>query len=202
MKKYNIALIPINEGKSIIQCAKNFSSIAGQYLLGEKSLPHVTLYQFMVDESDIDNIWEKVFQSLEQHSIYLTFEKFSCITFDEHVFWASLLPNHCDNLIKMHSSVSNTINKPIKSNYDPHMTLINTKNKEYENLVNEFSKSYIPIQDTFVLSLGESDDIGQFTKLLYSYQLHSKKSALLRNSVNIRARARVRARARLFFSKN
>ena len=176
MKKYNIALTPVSESRSIIKCAQNFSAIADQYLLGEKSLPHVTLYQLMIDENDIDHIWGKIYQSLEQHIIDLKFEKFSCITFDNSIFWVSLLPNHCDTLMKIHSLISGAINKPIKNNYDPHMTLISTKNKAYENLVNEFSKFYTPIQDTFVLSLGKSDDIGQFTELLYTCLLHNKNT--------------------------
>ena len=130
MKKFNVALTPINESQSIINFAKNFSAIADEYILGEKSLPHVTLYQFMADENGIDNIWEKVCKSLEQHFIDLSFREFSCITFDSNIFWASLLPSNCDLLIKMHSSISNIIDKPIKNNYDPHMTLINTRDRK------------------------------------------------------------------------
>jgi len=52
MQKYNIALTPVSESKSMIECAQNFSAIADQYLLGEKSLSHVTLYHFMADEND------------------------------------------------------------------------------------------------------------------------------------------------------
>ncbi|OGT44200.1 MAG: hypothetical protein A3F42_04160 [Gammaproteobacteria bacterium RIFCSPHIGHO2_12_FULL_37_34] len=174
MQKYNIVLTPVSESKSIIKCAQNFSAIADQYLLGEKSLPHITLYQFIADENDIDNFFKKVYQSLWQHTIDLKFEKFSCITFDNHIFWVSLLPDHCGILMKMHSLISNVINKPIKNNYDSHMTLISTKNKSYESLVNEFSKTYTPIQDTFVLSLGKSDDIGQLTELLYTRLLPNK----------------------------
>lgn len=51
MKLFNIALIPTSKNAEIISCAKHFSSIAGQYLLGDASLPHVTLYQFKAEES-------------------------------------------------------------------------------------------------------------------------------------------------------
>ncbi len=167
MPKFNIALTPKSKNNTIIQCAKNFSAIADQYLLGEKSLPHVTLYQFTY-ENDIERIWKKICQSFGHYCINLKFEKFSCVTFDNKIFWASLLPDNCDSLIKMHSLVANGINKPAKGSYDPHMTLINTKNRNYEDLINKFSKTYTPIQDTFFLSLGKSDDVGQFTELLYS----------------------------------
>jgi len=30
---------------------------------------------------------------------------------------------------------------------------------------------YIPIQDIFILALGKSNEIGQITKVIYSYQL-------------------------------
>jgi len=169
--RYNIALIPIKESESVIKCAHFLSNVADSYLLGKSSLPHVTLYQFQANESDIRSIWERACSELSQTSIELTFKKFSCITFDQTIFWASLLPDNEDALMKMHRTIADIIKQPVKANYDPHMTLINTKDPSYENLVNKLSNIYIPIQDIFVLALGKSDEIGQLTKVIYSYQL-------------------------------
>ena len=166
--RYNIALIPAKENDSVIKCAHFLSDVADRYLLGENSLPHVTLYQFQANDSDIESIWEKACDKLSQTSIELTFEKFSCITFGQAIFWASLLPDNGDVLMKMHSIIADVINQPVKVNYDPHMTLISTKDASYENLVNKLYKTYTPIQDVFILALGRSDDIGQLTEVIYS----------------------------------
>jgi len=166
--KFNIALLPRSEKKVVIEYSQFLSSIADQYILGERSLPHVTLYQFQANESDIESIWNDVCNNLSQKSIELLFEKFSCITFDKTIFWASLLPDNCDRLMQMHSIVADILNQPVKPNYDPHMTLISTKDSSYENLVDQLSKRYTPIKDLFVLSIGRSDDIGQFTEMIYS----------------------------------
>lgn len=104
--RYNIALIPSSESDSVVKCAYFLSDIADSYLLGKHSLPHVTLCQFQANESDIESIWEKARNELSQTSIELTFEKFSCITFDKSTFWASLLPDNGDELMKMHSVIA------------------------------------------------------------------------------------------------
>lgn len=166
--RYNIALIPANESDSVIKCANFLSSVVDRYLLGKNSLPHVTLCHFQSNEYNIESIWKKALDGLNQTSIELTFERFSCITFDRSTFWASLLPNKGDVLMKMHNIIAGIVEQPAKTNYDPHMTLINTKDSSYENLINRLSKTYTPIKDVFVLALGKSDDIGQLTKVIYS----------------------------------
>ncbi len=167
-RKYNIALIPTEKAQSIIQCADFLSAIADRYLLGINSFPHVTLCQFEANESDIKSIWEKACNEIHQKSIELTFEEFSCISFDEIIFWVSLLPDHRDVLIQMHAVIAGIVNKSIKSNYDPHLTLINTKDSTYENLVDKLTARYAPIQDAFVLALGRSDEIGQLIEVISS----------------------------------
>lgn len=165
-KKYNLALIPISKSDEAIMLARRFSSIADRYLLGDRSLPHVTLYQFQAEEREINPIWEKVCGLWEEKPIDLTFNKFSCITFDENIFWVSLLPDNCDVLHKMHALIASILQLPIKKTFDPHMTLISTKNKEYEKAAALVFDSYKPIADNFILSLGVSDDIGQLTNII------------------------------------
>lgn len=175
--RYNIALIPTSESNQVVKFTKNFVSIADKYLLGEKSLPHVTICQFLADESDLANMWDEVCKSLENRSVELSFEKFSCITAGNS-FWVSLLPDNGETLNKMYSKVSKLVKNPIKKTfdyYDPHMTLINTLDEKFEDIVKKLSASYIPIKDTFVVALGKSDDIGQLTEVISRCEVQEKK---------------------------
>lgn len=166
-KKYNLALIPMTENKYIVDIARTFCEIADKYLLGENSLPHLTLYQFETEESKIKDTWDKVSQRWKEKPIELTFAEFSCITFDDNIYWVSLLPNHTEVLYKMHEKIANIIEQPIKKNFDPHITLINTKNKEYEKEVEKFSILFNSFRDDFILKLGKCDEVGQFTEIIY-----------------------------------
>lgn len=165
-KKYNLALIPIFKNDEVVTLSKKFSDIADKYLLGEKSLPHVTLYQFQAEENEINPIWEQVCGVWEKKPIDLAFNQFSCITFGSDIFWISLLPDNCEILNTMHGLIADILKLPIKKSFYPHMTLINTKDKEYEKKVAKLSGSYKPIADSFILSLGTADDIGQLTEVI------------------------------------
>lgn len=170
--KYNLALIPLDTSKSnqAITFAQKFTGLADKYLLGEKSHPHVTLYQFEADENEIDSIWERVRKAWQEKPINLEFKEFSCLTFDNQVHWISLLPSNCDVLHKMHRQIADLIKLPTKKSFDPHMTLISTKNTEYKKEVDEASKLYTPIVDAFVLALGKSDEVGQLTDLISKHR--------------------------------
>lgn len=167
-KKYNIALTPTAQSEKIIALARILSPIADKYLLGKDSLPHVTLYQFIFDEGDINTLWQKILIAVHEKNINLVFDKLSCITFDDDTYWASLIPSHRDDLNEIHLLVASILNMPANKSYDPHLTLINTKNQDYENEVKNLINRYLPIKDSFTLSLGEGDDIGQLIKLLHS----------------------------------
>ncbi|MBX3710206.1 MAG: hypothetical protein KIT56_09520 [Gammaproteobacteria bacterium] len=130
-------------------------------------MPHVTLCQFQAEESTIRELWDKACNALTEHTISLELKDFSCISFDNEIFWVSLMPDHRTLLNDMHNVVSKIVNSPAKKSYDPHLTLINTKDSEYEKMADKLIKTYSPISDEFVLSIGECDEIGQFTKLLY-----------------------------------
>src|SRR5580700_7138872 len=140
--KYNIALIPTSRAIEFVKLSNTFSNIADRYLLGGYSLPHVTLYQFETDKSDIDDVWSQVCKVLDSKSIELLFSDFSCITFDNKIYWVSLLPNNRDILHKFHIEIAEAIKLPIKQSFDPHLTLINTKNKDYEKEVDILTKNY------------------------------------------------------------
>lgn len=174
LRKYNIALLPTSKNQEIVNCSSFFSSISDQYQLGENSLPHVTLCQFQANESTVRDLWDRVCDALTGHIISLELKDFSCISFDHKIFWISLMPDQRTLLNDMHSVVAEIVNSPAKKSYDPHLTLINTKDNEYEKMADKLIKKYSPISDDFVLSIGECDEIGQFTKLLYQCDFKRK----------------------------
>jgi 2'-5' RNA ligase len=167
LKKYNIALVPVLQNEKIIRCAEYFLKISDQYQLGKNSLPHVTLCHFQANENEIDLLWKRVCKRLEKHQLELTFEYFSCTTFDNKIYWISLIPDQSSTLDKMHQTVAAIVNQPINQHYDPHMTLLNTKDINYKNMLNEMRQSYTTISDHFALALGERDAVGQLIKILY-----------------------------------
>ena len=152
---------------------KFFSKISDRYLLGKKALPHLTLCQFQAEPREALQIWKQVYNALEQKSIRLCFKEWRCISFDDHVYWVSLLPVHNEDLIKMHLQVAHILKNPTSKSfkhYDPHITLMNTKSKKYPTWVKKLSETYIPFEDTFVLALGKSDSVGQFLEPIHRYQ--------------------------------
>lgn len=166
---YNLALTPVSKGEEAVKYAERLAKFADKYLLGEASLPHVTLYQFEAHEKGIEAIWMHVGKFWNEEPIELEFKQFSCLSFDNNVtFWPSLLPDNCIKLQNMHSVIAKALDKPIKENFDPHMTLLSTKNKDFANCMEALKNSYQPISDEFILSLGHSDDIGQLTKIIFS----------------------------------
>jgi 2'-5' RNA ligase len=173
-KKYNLALTPISKDEEFINLSQEFSGIADKYLLGKNSMPHITLYQFEIEEEEIEHVWEKVSKEWEEKPINLQLSQFSCISFDNTIFWVSLLPNSTDILHEMHGKIATLLNLPIKKSFDPHLTLINTKNKDYEKEAAKLSGSYVPITDAFMLTLGKCDPIGQLTEIIHRYETAKK----------------------------
>ncbi len=172
-KKYNIALLPVNRHNDIIQYAQLFTTISDQYLLGNQSLPHLTLCQFLAEPHEAIQIWKQACVSLDKKTINLYFKEISCISFDNEVFWVSLLPTKTDDLIKMHFEVAQIVKFPINKSfqkYNPHITLMNTKKHDCSSYVKKLSEIFIPFEDSFVISMGKSDEIGQFLEVINLYQ--------------------------------
>ena len=165
--KYNIALLPQSKSNKFIQLAQQFSDSADQYLLGENSLPHITLYQFYTYENEISDIWQHISQQLHEPTLSIDLIQFSYSTYKNNLYWILLLPNKTEILHKMHATVANTLQLPIKESFEPHLTLINTKNSSLMPEIIKLEESYRPITDTFTLSLGKSDEMGQYTKVIY-----------------------------------
>lgn len=165
--KYNLALVPMSKPSEFIDVAQKLLSISGNYLLGKNSLPHVTLCQFDADDSEIAAIWTKVCDMWHGKSIDIELAEFSYITFDNDTYWISLLPKNSETLHKMHISAAEILKLPAKKTYDPHLTLLNTKNNHCQSEIENIEKYFVSIKDTFKLSLGRSDEVGQFTEIIY-----------------------------------
>lgn len=174
LRKYNIALVPTSKNQEMVDCSNFFSSISDQYQLGENSLPHVTLCQFQANENTIQHLWDKACEALTEHTVLLEFKDFSCLTFDDKIFWVSLMPNQRNLLNEMHIVVAKIVNSPSKKSYDPHLTLINTRDSDYKKMADKLIKIYSPISDDFALAMGECDEIGQFTKLIHTCESKRK----------------------------
>lgn len=166
-KKYNLALIPQTISDKVIACAQPLGDIKDTYILGKNSLPHVTLYHFWWEEDEIESLWKNVCKIWHEKAIHLQFDQFSFLTFYKNIYWISLLPNKMDELHKMHKLIADVIQQPIKEHFDPHMTLLNTKISN-EQEVERVSKNYSPLADNFILALGACDEVGQLTELIYS----------------------------------
>ncbi|MBA3661546.1 MAG: hypothetical protein H0W64_07450 [Gammaproteobacteria bacterium] len=164
--RYNLALIPLSKSFAVTSLAQQMSSLAHEYLPGERSLPHVTLYHFEAEENNIATIWKQIIDQCDSTSIVLKFNKIS-YKCDDTICWIALLPEQGEALRKMHDLIANVLSMPIKKYYDPHMTLLNTTDKDYVNKSNALITPYLPILDTFILSLGSSDEIGQFMEVIY-----------------------------------
>ena len=164
IKKYNLALLPATKNAEIIKYSQTLSGLADTYMLGVDSLPHVTLYQFEIDETEINLLWAKVNQSWTEAPLEITFNRLSCLTFNQIIYWVLLMPTNAITLYEMHAKIANIIHRPIKKNYDPHMTLINTKNKNCELEIKKLLSPYQPMRDVFTLSLGRCDAVGQFNR--------------------------------------
>jgi hypothetical protein len=172
LKKYNIALLPIFKENEFIGLSQKIPVASAGYILGEFSIPHITICQFHGKESEIDNIWIDVDRAINDQAMVFEFTEISCMTFDNLNFWVSLIPDNVEQLNDMHAKVANLVKTSTMNNYDPHLTLINTLDFNYKNKIKVLLDEYNSISDCFILSLGECDSLGQFTKILKQSEIN------------------------------
>lgn len=161
IKKYNLALIPTTQNTTFLKLAHKFRSVSDQYILGENSLPHITLRQFHADPNVIDTIWREAWMMVPQ-SLKLRLESFSFTTSNQVVYWLALMPNQRELLFKLHQKISSMLDMTFNENYDPHLTLCNTRVSNCESLMDVEKNQFKVITDHFRLGLGDCDPIGQY----------------------------------------
>jgi hypothetical protein len=76
LQRYNIAFVPSRNPQQFIQYAEELSQVApsDKYKLGVKSIPHVSLCHFEIEDNKIEGIWDMV-SVLDLPKLHLTFEK-------------------------------------------------------------------------------------------------------------------------------
>ena len=164
LKKYNIALLPKRKNEKIIELSEQFDLNFYDYKLGKKSYAHLTIIQFYADNFQVEKKWLALCEQYKMHEIELIFQFFSIFTLDSQVFWLSILPDKIKILYEIHRSVCSILKLSENKLYDPHVTLFSTKDRRL-NLILESFPSFL-VSDYFVLSIGECDEAGQFTKLI------------------------------------
>lgn len=165
MKKYNVALTPqtnISYFDTLVSKAKPYTS---GFCIGSKSIPHITICQFFIDASKIENIWHEICNKIDHASMNISFESYSNITFDNEIYWLSLLPNETDYLFHLFDIVSDYVTSIRTDNYDPHLTLFNYIKKNHD-LIQKVLVPSLFIQTKFELTLGICDEIGQIKKII------------------------------------
>jgi len=168
--RYNIALLPVRGAEKVVRLSGEFANIAEGYRLGSHSLPHVTLCQFVAYPVVLEDLWRQVCTQTGCVQVELTFRKLSFTTSDQQVYWIALVPDEREMLQELHEQVTGIIGQPLNrayANYDPHMTLVNTKNSAGKNLLLPVEKAMQPLRERFVLSLGKADALWQYREVLY-----------------------------------
>src|SRR5258708_30866165 len=120
MKKFNIAFIPKNNTKQFISLIEKEKKYSNSYCIGIKSIPHVTICQFYFDPENVDSVWDKICNNLEDTSIYLSFRRYSNISFDNKLYWLSLLPEEYKDLNEIFRKVTRYLTSIRKDAYNPH----------------------------------------------------------------------------------
>lgn len=168
MKRFNIAYVPKYNSKEFISISESFKPKSHNYNLGEDSLPHITICQFIADENEIGQIWSEVCSNISEYSVSLIFNSFSNISFDEKLFWLSIIPKPNQQLIDTFNIVSKIV-KPIRNDtFDPHLTLFNYFPEKLN--INFPINAKLSIEEEFELILGESDNVGQLKNIIFHFQ--------------------------------
>lgn len=168
MKRFNIAYVPKYNSKEFINISESLNPKSYNYNLGENSLPHITICQFISDENEIGQIWNEVCSKIVEYNITLIFNSFSNISFDEKLFWFSIIPEPNQQLIDTFNGVSKIV-KPIRNDaFDPHLTLFNYFPEKLT--INFPIEEKISIEGEFELILGESDNVGQLKNIIFQFK--------------------------------
>jgi 2'-5' RNA ligase len=168
-KRYNIALLPTAKNANFIARAKNFYPIAFNYKLGPQAMPHITLCQFYSEDTEVNTLWKKILSTGVPHSISLSLNEYSLFEAIDYN-WISLRPDNLDALMQMHCMIAKLIASPLGrvfENFDAHLSLINTREADTKTAV--AAVPLAPLEDKFILSLGRSDEIGQYKQVIYKW---------------------------------
>jgi 2'-5' RNA ligase len=174
MQRYNIVLLPPEDAYAAYQtyAQEMFHEVKHTYLLGDKSLPHITLCQFNCADLVL-------LKSVQDASAALDIQPYSpwftglSIAVDvkelPHLYWIGLMIVREAMLVSMHLRVRRMLENfgleclnAQGEEYRPHLTLANAYLKFPLTLLQAPTHLLGEPKHTFKLTLGLSDDWGQF----------------------------------------
>jgi 2'-5' RNA ligase len=168
--RYIIALLAVNLQLFTDEAQKQFASISQDYILSQNSLPHITLAQFDVDDSNgklTELMWDDLVSQITSVP-QPRFLGFGC-TKKFKVFWNVSLSVACDPaLVALHTQVLSVLEKynltcvsETGDLYRPHLTLARIKQLK----IDSFNDALLEPHE-FVLAFGQGDINGQFVKTI------------------------------------
>jgi 2'-5' RNA ligase len=165
--RYNAALLALDSQRYVGE-AQRFAKQAQGYLLGDHSLPHVTLAQFYANQQAYAAIVHDLQKVTNIPHLEFTGFNFGKDDREEGTWWVSLSIARNPTLMDLHQSVCTILKKhqiqPINrigDLYRPHLTLARIQKVHLEDLS---SAALDPSPFAFVI--GEADEFGQFKKVL------------------------------------
>lgn len=179
-KRYNIVLLPsFKHSNEFINYAASFSSIANQYILGKKSLPHITVCQFEIEKNDIKKVHEinqQLMQITIQKRIFPEFTSLNFVSLEGEfsgMLAVDLGIKRNEPIMLLHQKVTAlleslgfTVLNAKGDLYRPHLTLTFLS---YKNNLHSFifpKKLMGPSKEPFSLCLGTADLNWQLTGLI------------------------------------
>jgi len=168
--RYNAALLAL-EPQQYVWEAQRFARNAQGYLLGDQSLPHVTLAQFYADHQTYAAIVNNLRTITKVPPLQFIGFNFGKDDHEESIWWVSLSIVRDPELVHLHQSVCTILKQhqtePINSNgelYRPHLTLARIREAHLDSL-----SSAVLDLSPFAFVVGESDEFGQFKKVLHHF---------------------------------
>jgi len=166
LQRFNMVLLPKEKGAEFVLISQRFYSEGADYVLGEGSLPHVTIAQFEADGVSLNLFLEKIQPNLN-NEMMLHFSQLDCRSDLDRpeCVWLSLLPVEDKMLHFLHKKIFSIlqecgitcISKSLDFYY-PHLTLLHVPMANYKHN----PQHPIYIDDVFYVAIGLSDEIGQF----------------------------------------
>lgn len=176
--RYNLALLPgTATAKLMFETANHFRSIADGYLLApQRALPHLTLSQFYASPEKLPKIWGTLIAALPSN-FYVFMQGLVFRDIGEfgkkhrgHVgVWVDVKPS--DDLLKIQKTAVSALRRlkidPLTTSagYEPHFTLCRCRS--FKNVPALPWPRFLPKQEKMLLSIGHSDDMGQFQKVIF-----------------------------------
>lgn len=170
-QRYNLALLSTGHPERYITAAQHhFQSVADGYLLGNESLPHITLAQFRAFQDILPPLIEALESAPKTIPVELIGLGFSNKA-STPLWGASLTVARQESLLTLHQNVVDALTQngliPLNSTgdlYRPHLTLARINQLRVEGFAKDIFEG-----DTFHLALGLSDELGQFTRVLHRF---------------------------------